>query len=201
MAHRAGDKPITAADASKQRGARGDRCANAIGVGVAVPVVALATWLSMQPAEALTPLDSQQPEPSSQQSEPPQESEVLAYASVRHRSHRLLHHARRHRRQENQEAEAHAPTPVAATTQPQPQAIDPWFQAPVSALQVVLITQDGRDPFERCMAAYYWSHFNHSVADGQVFEPTQRSSEDPSVTGTLPARALAETWVSKSVSR
>src|SRR5215471_6497175 len=196
MAHRAGEKPTAAAD-----GARGDRCESAIGVGVAVPVVVLATWLDMQSAEALTPLDSQQPESSSQQSDPSQASEVLAYASVHHRSHRFLHHARRHRRQENQEAEAHAPTPAAASTQPQPQTIDPWFQSPASALQVVLITQDGRDPFERCMAAYYWSHFNHSVADGQVFEPTQRSSEDPSVTGTLPARALAETWVNKSVSR
>src|SRR5215475_11902172 len=132
MAHRAGDKPITAADASKQRGSRGDRCANAIGIGVAVPVVALATWLGMQPAEALTPLDSQQPELSTK-SEPSDPPEVLAYASVRQRSHRLWHHARHHRRQENQEAGAHAPTSVvAATTQPQPQTVDPWFQAPDS---------------------------------------------------------------------
>src|SRR5262249_21665868 len=130
MAHRAGEKPVGAADGSKQGGARGGRYENAI--GVAVPVVALATWLGMQPAEALTPLDSQQP--STKQSEPSDPPDVLAYASVRQRSHRLWHHARHHRRQENQ-AEAHAPTPVAAATQPQPQTVDPWFQSPASALQ------------------------------------------------------------------
>ena len=199
MANRAGDKATIAADVSKQDGTKGDRYENAIGVGVAVPVVALATWLGMQPAEALTPLDAQRP--ASQQSEPSDPPEVLAYASTRHRSHRLWHRARHHRRLETQEAEAHAPTPVAATTPAQPQTTDPWFQSPASAFQVVLITQDGADPFERCMAAYYWSHFNHSVADGVIFEPNRRFGEDATITGTLPARALAETWVSKSVSR
>jgi hypothetical protein len=128
-----------------------------------------------------------------------------------YRRHRYLRHARRHRREHFEETSASGasdpnvssaspsapladakPTWTIATapaaTQPEPSA--------VSTFQIVMITQDGGDPFERCMAAYYWSRLNHALPADQIFDPAPREVVDatsPDVT-----RHLAVSWIEKS---
>jgi hypothetical protein len=128
-----------------------------------------------------------------------------------YRHHRYLRHARHHRHERSDEASASGasdssvssaspnapladsePTWTIATapvaTQPEPSA--------VSTFQIVMITQDGGDPFDRCMAAYYWSRLNHALQADQMFDPAPRDIVDatsPDVT-----RHLAVSWIEKS---
>lgn len=127
--------------------------------------------------------------------------------------HRYLRHVRRHRREHPEEAsasgasdskvssDASLSTPLADakpmwTIATAPTAMQPEPSG-ASTFQIVMITQDGGDPFERCMAAYYWSHLNHNLQADQIFDPVPRDVVDatsPDVT-----RHLAVSWVEKSV--
>lgn len=189
------------------------------GASAATLIAALVPLLSLvQTADAWSPFDVFQPQQSSEQ---PQQSDlrserpdlgldVSAYADDTdrarvYRHHRFWHHAR-HRRRERPEEEASAPS----TTPPEPEAKPLWEVATaptatlsepsaVSTFQIVLITQDGGDPFERCMTAYYWSRLNHAFRADQIFDPARRYAVDatsPEVTN-----HLAESWIGKSVGR
>jgi cytoskeletal protein RodZ len=45
------------------------------------------------------------------------------------------------------------------------------------ALQVVLTTASGGDPFEQLMTTYYWNHLDHTISSDLVFEPRRRTAE------------------------
>lgn len=151
-----------------------------------------------------------------------QGSGVSAYANDAgsahvYRHHRYWRHARHHRGRENPEEEAStssappsntsagaSPSALSADAKPPwdiataPTAMQPEPSA-VSTVQIVLITQDGGDPFERCMTAYYWSRLNHALQPDQIFDPAPRYAVDatsPDVTS-----HLAESWIEKSVGR
>jgi hypothetical protein len=144
--------------------------------------------------------------------------EVSAYANDAnsprvYRSHRYLRHARHHRREHQQEASAGASgsdgssgasgAPVAdvkpmwnIATAPTSMLAEPTA---ASTFQIVIITQDGGDPFERCMTAYYWSRLNHALQADQIFDPAPRYVVDatsPDVTS-----HLAASWIENSLGR
>ncbi|MBO0757335.1 MAG: hypothetical protein J2P54_15865 [Bradyrhizobiaceae bacterium] len=145
-----------------------------------------------------------------------QGSGVSAYANDtdlpevygRHRSWRHAHHHRR--REQEASASVSNASSGASPSAPSVDAGPPWkiATAPaamqpepsaVSTLQIVLITQDGGDPFERCMTAYYWSRLNHALQVDQIFDPAPRYAVDatsPDVT-----RHLAKSWIESSVGR
>jgi hypothetical protein len=187
------------------------------GASATTLIVALVPLLSLvQTADALSPFDIFQPQ-QPQQSDPrsgrsDQGLDVSAYADdtdrarvYRHR--RFWHHARHHRRHEQPQEETSAPI---TTPAPEPGVKPLWDlataptgtlpdPAAVSTFQIVLITQDGGDPFERCMTAYYWSRLNHAFQADQIFDPARRYAVDatsPEVTS-----HLAESWIGKSVGR
>lgn len=129
-----------------------------------------------------------------------------------YRRHRYLHHARHHRREDPEKevsgssaSDSSVPSsaPLADAKQTWEIATAPGQVQPdpsvVSTFQIVMITQDGGDPFERCMTAYYWSHLNHAWQADQVFDPARRYVVDatsPDVTG-----HLAASWIQESVGR
>jgi hypothetical protein len=138
--------------------------------------------------------------------------EVSAYANDAdapsvYRRHRYVRHARHHRREHPEEeasASSASPSALAAdakptwdiATAPTAMKLEP---SAVSTFQIVIITQDGGDPFERCMTAYYWSHLNHALQPDQIFNPAPRYVVDatsPDVTS-----HLAASWIEKSVGR
>jgi hypothetical protein len=140
---------------------------------------------------------------------------VSAYANdARVYRHRYWRQARHHRRREHPEEEASTSSAsdsnASSSASPSGDAKPPWdiATAPtamqpepstVSTFQIVLITQDGGDPFERCMTAYYWSRLNHVLQADQIFDPAPRYAVDatsPDVTS-----HLAESWIEKSVRR
>jgi hypothetical protein len=195
--------------------------ASVSGASAAILIVALVPSLSpVQTADAFSPLEIFQPQqsgPQAQQSDPRSERsdqglEVSAYADDTdrarvYRQRRFSRHAHHHRRRERQEEEASAP---AVTPSLEPEAKPLWEVATaptatlpnpsaVSTFQIVLITQDGGDPFERCMTAYYWSRLNHAFQADQIFDPARRYAVDatsPEVTS-----HLAESWIGKSIGR
>jgi hypothetical protein len=153
-----------------------------------------------------------------QQQSGAQQSALSAYAndadpSRVYRRHRYLRHAHHHRREHPEEASAsrasdtslgasesapladEKPTWNIATgqtaMQPEPSA--------VSTFQIVIITQDGGDPFERCMTAYYWSRLNHVLQADQIFDPAPRYVVD--ATSADVTSHLAASWIEKSVGR
>lgn len=152
--------------------------ANEPGAGAATLILALATWLgTSQAAGALSPpLDT----PSAQQSDTLPD-EATAYADPggrvsRHR--RLWRHVRHHRRHARPEMEAAAPPPMTPTDEPVTLKPMPPQSAPPSTLQLVLTAEDGGDPFEQLMTAYYWSRLNHAMPSDQIFEPAKRYAAD-----------------------
>jgi hypothetical protein len=160
--------------------------------------VALASWLgTSQQAHAGSILDLF----TKQDDALPQQASAYASAGQPryYRQHRLWRHARHHRRHEREDAEGdtHAaltsPLTTASVTLPK--------LPPASEFQVVLITADGGDPFERYMTAYYWSRLNHAVVGNQLFEPARRYVAGATLNEVLQARHAEESWVSKSVSR
>jgi hypothetical protein len=143
--------------------------------------------------------------------------DVSAYSndtdsSRAYRRHRYWRHARHHQR-EHPEIEASASSASDSSASPgapladakstweiatAQNAVQPDRSA-VSTFQIVIITQDGGDPFERCMTAYYWSQLNHALQVDQIFDPARRYAVDatsPDVTG-----HLAASWIEKSVGR
>ena len=141
--------------------------ANEPGAGAATLVLVLATWLgTTQAADALSPLDlvtTQQSDALPQQSNAlPDEATAYADPAARASQHRRLwRHVRHHRRHAHPETEASAPpvTPTEEPTtpkEPAPKAISPQsVSASPSTLQLVLTAEDGGDPFEQLMTAYY----------------------------------------------
>jgi hypothetical protein len=131
-----------------------------------------------------------------------------------YRSHRYLRHARHYRREHQQEASAGASdsggSPGASPGVPVADVKPIWniATAPTvmqaeptaaSGFQIVIITQDGGDPFERCMTAYYWSRLNHGLQADQIFDPAPRYVVDatsPDVTS-----HLAASWIENSLGR
>jgi hypothetical protein len=191
--------------------------ASVLGTSATTLIVALVPLLSLvQTTDALSPFDIFQPQ-QPQQSDPrlgrsDPGLDVSAYADdtdrarvYRHR--RFWRHARHHRRREQPEEET---STLATTSAPDSEAKPLWDLATaptgtlpdpavVSSFQIVLITQDGGDPFERCMTAYYWSRLNHAFQADQIFDPARRYAVDatsPEVTS-----HLAESWIGKSVGR
>jgi hypothetical protein len=160
--------------------------ANEPGAGAATLVLVLATWLgTTQAADALSPLDpltTQQSDALAQQSNAlPDEATAYADPTGRASRHRRLwRHVRHHRRHTHPEMEASAPpvTPTEEPTtpkEPAPLAIPPQsVSASPSTLQLVLTAEDGGDPFEQLMTAYYWSRLNHAMPTDQIFEPAQK---------------------------
>jgi hypothetical protein len=132
-----------------------------------------------------------------------------------YRVRRYLRHARHHRREHPEEAGASSASDSnassgASPTMPVPDAEPMWNIATsptamrpgptvVSTFQIVIITQDGGDPFERCMTAYYWSRLNHALQADQIFDPAQRYAVD--ATSTDVTSHLAASWIEKSVGR
>jgi hypothetical protein len=152
---------------------------NEPGAGAATLVLVLATWLgTTQAADALSPLDAV----TTQQSDTlPDEATAYADPAGRASRHRRLwRHVRHHRRLAHPEMEASAPpvTPTEEPTipkEPAPKAIPPQsVSASPSTLQLVLTAEDGGDPFEQLMTAYYWSRLNHAMPNDQIFAPAQK---------------------------
>jgi hypothetical protein len=167
-----------------------------VGLSAATLVLALSSWFGLsQPATAgsLADLFTKQDDALP--------AEASAYASAGQprydRQHRLWRHARHHRRYQREEPEVDA---HASAAQPMPAPPLPQLP-PASEFQVVLITADGGDPFERYMTAYYWSRLNHAVLGNQLFEPARRYVAGATLNEVLHAQHAAESWVSKSVSR
>jgi len=144
-------------------------------------------------------------------------SAVSAYANETdsphvYGQHRNWRHARHHRRHEHAEEEAStsSASDSNSSSDVSPNAKPPWdiATAPtamqpespaVLTFQIVLITQDGGDPFERCMTAYYWSSLNHALQADQIFDPASRYAAD--ATSSYVTSHLAESWIEKSVGR
>jgi hypothetical protein len=121
---------------------------------------------------------------------------------------RYLRHARHHRREHQQEASVGASdsnastgaSPSAAVADEKPMwniATAPTeMQAEPTAgstFQIVIITQDGGDPFERWMTAYYWSRLKNALQADQIFDPAPDATS-PDVTS-----QLAASWIENTV--
>jgi hypothetical protein len=135
-------------------------------------------------------------------------------SSRAYRRIRYLRRDRHHRRDHLQEASAGASnsngSSGASPSMPVADAKPMWniATAPTemqaeptaaSTFQIVIITQDGGDPFERCMTAYYWSRLNHVLQADQIYDPAPHYVVDatsPDVTS-----HLAASWIEGSIGR
>jgi hypothetical protein len=118
--------------------------------------------------------------------------DALAYASQlrSHHLHRLLRHARVHKK--HPRGEEHivklptlemTPADVVLGQDPPPRSppaaadsAQTTADAPGS-LHLALSGEGGRDPFEQLMSDYYWSRLNHTVAVDQIFAPVDHAAE------------------------
>jgi hypothetical protein len=175
--------------------------ANEPGAGAATLILALATWLgTSQAADAWSPLDLLTTQQSGALPD-----EATAYADpgdngrvYRHR--RLWRHVRHHRRHARPEMETRAAPAMAPTDEPTAPKTTPPPSAPPSTLQLVLTAEDGGDPFEQLMTAYYWSQLNHAMPANQIFEPAQRYAVDTKIMES-PTGYIAAALMDKAANR
>lgn len=177
--------------------------ANARRAGGAIVVFALATWLSVPRAADAWSL---------RELLPARQTDVAATTAIApsdsaerpvYRHRRLWRHVRHHRRHWHPAIEARVSPPMSAMMPEQgsnaPKTM-PVASAVPSALQLVISTDDGGDPFEQLMTSYYWSRLNHAMSAEQIFEPARRYAGPPTQ-DTQTAHYIAASLIEKSLNR